>query len=98
MVFRGGTAMVKGITKRVVVIKSPDPHIFDEAIFIVKDDVSKKSGVTNQEILRQAQGVAENYIRSQKNMRRWPKVPPAIYTLVGAGATGIIWALTTFIF
>ena len=30
--------MVKGISRRVVVVKSPDPEIFDEAIFIVRDE------------------------------------------------------------
>ncbi len=96
MVFRGGFAMVKGIAKRVVVVKSPDPRIFDEAIFIVKEDASKKSGVTNQEILRQAQGIAENYIRSQKVRRHWPRLSPAVYAIFGACATGLAWVLTAF--
>ena len=30
--------MVKGISRRVIVVKSPDPRLFEEAIFIVKKD------------------------------------------------------------
>ena len=35
--------MIKGISRRVVVVKSPDPEIFDEAIFIVRDEYLKQS-------------------------------------------------------
>ena len=30
--------MVKGVSRRVIVVKSPDPRLFEEAIFIVKKD------------------------------------------------------------
>ena len=32
--------MVKGITRQVILVKSPDPKLFEEAIFIVKEAVS----------------------------------------------------------
>ena len=55
--------MVKGITRRVVVIKSPDQNIFDEAVFIVREDALHR-GVTNSEILRDAQDAAEGALRA----------------------------------
>ncbi len=88
--------MVKGITRRVVVIKSPDPQIFDEAIFIVKDD-SKKSGVTNDEILREAQDAASSYIRSVKGRTPLLRIPPAVWALFGAFATGLVWLFTVLL-
>lgn len=30
--------MVKGITRQVILVKSPDPRLFEEAIFIVKEE------------------------------------------------------------
>ena len=30
--------MVKGISKQVIVVKSPDPRFFEQAIFIVRED------------------------------------------------------------
>ena len=30
--------MVKGITRQVILVKSPDPKLFEEAIFIVKEE------------------------------------------------------------
>ena len=31
--------LVKGISRRVIVVDSPDPKLFEQAIFIVKNDV-----------------------------------------------------------
>ena len=88
--------MVKGITRRVVVIKSPDPHVFDEAIFIVKEDAFHR-GVTNDEILREAQDTAANYIKSCRGKGILAKLPPPAFTAIGAAATGLVWLLTQFI-
>ena len=30
--------MVKGINKRVIVVKAPDPRLFEQAIFIMRED------------------------------------------------------------
>ncbi len=89
--------MVKGITRRVVMIKSPDPQIFDEAIFIVRDEGARKPGVTYEEILREAQNVAENYVRSKKETGTLKKLPPLLYTLIGAGAVGLVWLISALI-
>ena len=36
--------MVKGIARRVVVVKSPDPKVFDEAIFLVREGYKGRVG------------------------------------------------------
>ena len=36
--------MVKGLSRRVIVVDSPDPHIFEQAIFIVRNDAAVGSG------------------------------------------------------
>ena len=38
--------MVKGISRRVIVVKSPDPRLFEEAIFIVKEEAFQRGGVS----------------------------------------------------
>ena len=30
--------MVKGVTRQVIVVKSPDPKLFEQAIFIMRED------------------------------------------------------------
>ena len=36
--------MVKGITRQVILVKSPDPKLFEEAIFIVKEEALSREG------------------------------------------------------
>lgn len=88
--------MVKGISRRVIVIKTPDPRIFDEAIFLVREDAIKK-GITQDEVLREAQSVANDYIKNNLRRRKLPKIPAPAFTLFGAGATALIWLITSFI-
>ncbi len=88
--------MVKGITRRVVLIKSPDPKLFDEAIFIVREDVGR-SGVTCEQILRQAMDTAEEYVRSKMSPPRRHPLPFWFWTLAGALPTGLIWLLTAIL-
>ena len=42
-----GREMVKGVSRRVVVVKSPDPKIFEQAIFIIREDFFERSGVSS---------------------------------------------------
>lgn len=90
--------MVKGTTRRVVVIKSPDPRIFDEAIFIVKEDCAR-GGVTNAQILREAQETAQNYILSQRVPAKkfLDRVPPMAYLGIGAGFVALLWLVVSIL-
>ena len=90
------TDTVKGISRRVVVVRSPDPKVFDEAIFIVKEDAIHE-GITNEEILRQAQGIAENYCRTHGGERIMSRLSPMLFAAGGAAVTAIIWCITLLI-
>ena len=86
--------MVKGVSRRVIVIKSPNLHLFDEAIFIVKEDALREGGVTSDEIIKQAQEVADQYVR-QHLKRRWlSKIPAPAFAAFGAAFTALIWFAT----
>ena len=54
--------MVKGISRRVVVVDSPDQRFFEQAIFIVRNDAAGE-GVTARELVEEARRVARNYGR-----------------------------------
>jgi len=56
--------VVKGTSKRVVVVKSPDPKVFEQAFFIVREDFAGGKGSPRHEILREAQEVADRYLHS----------------------------------
>ena len=51
--------MVKGITRQVILVKSPDPKLFEEAIFIVKEEALAREGVSADQVLRQARQAAD---------------------------------------
>ncbi len=91
---REGRKVVKGTAKRVIVVKSPDPKIFEQAIFIVKEDILGKAGTDPNDVLRQAQKVADDYIRSSVSKRSFfSKLPPAAFAALGAGSACIAWLL-----
>ena len=46
--------MVKGISRQVIVVHSPDPKLFEQAIFILKDNAVGE-GITDEALLKEAQ-------------------------------------------
>lgn len=84
--------MVKGISRRVIVVRSPDPRFFEEAIFIVKEDVYTRGGVSAGELLSEAQRVADNYVRAHTSKKPF-RVPPLAFAAAGAAIAGILLLL-----
>lgn len=90
--------MVKGISRRVVVVDSPDPRIFEQAIFIVRNDVLNRDGVTSQAIVDEARRVAKSYTQGAGRIsHRWRTLSPALYTSLGAGGIGLLWLLVSLL-
>lgn len=84
--------MVKGISRRVIVVDSPDPQIFEQAIFILRTD---DGGVSSQQLVDQAIRIAKNYARCQGLPRRRVRVPGWLWAAIGAAAIGLTWLLCT---
>ena len=84
--------MVKGISRRVIVVDSPDPQIFEQAIFILRTD---RGGVSSQQLVDQAVRIAKNYARCQGLPRRRVRVPGWLWAAIGAAAIGLTWLLCT---
>ena len=84
--------MVKGISRRVVVVDSPDQRFFEQAIFIVRNDAAGE-GVTSRELVEEARRVARQYAGGDHGRlgRLWRELTPAVYTLMGAAVIGLIW-------
>ena len=55
--------MVKGISRQVIVVQSPEPKLFEQAIFILSD-AAVDQGVTDEMLLRQAQKLIRGGIDS----------------------------------
>lgn len=86
--------MVKGVARRVVVLTSPDPKQFEQAIFLLREDALDDKPPEEQ-VLRQAQAVADAYLqRSSPRHRRWRRLwVPALWTLAGAAMASAVWVL-----
>ena len=88
--------MVKGISRRVVVVDSPDQRFFEQAIFIVRNDAGGE-GVTARELVEEARRVARGYTGGSRLSRAWRELNPLVYTIIGAGSIGLIWLIVTLI-
>lgn len=77
--------MVKGTSRRVIVVDSPDPKLFEQAIFIVKNDAFSQEGVTSQQVLGEACRIARS-CASPKTLPPpvWRRIP--LWGWVGAAA------------
>ena len=64
--------MVKGITRQVILVKSPDPKLFEEAIFIVKEEALSREGVSADQVIRQARQAADGYLTLRKDRPERP--------------------------
>lgn len=83
--------MVKGISRQVILVESPDRKLFDQAIFILREGALGDEGVTDAQLLREARRLMET---PQKRMAaHW--VHAAVWAMSGAFATGLVWLLTT---
>ncbi len=81
--------MVKGITRQVVVVKGSDPAMFEQAIFLVRDDVLAQGGVTEEALLEEARKACGP--RSPLLRAIWGRM---LWAACGAGAIGCLWLAT----
>ena len=80
--------MVKGISKQVIVVNSPDKELFDQAIFILKDEAVGQ-GITEEILLKEAQRAI-----SAPGKKRQLRYYGPVWACGGALATGAVWLLT----
>ncbi len=86
--------MVKGMSRRVVVIDSPEPNFFEQAIFIVKNDAFSP-GVSERQIVDEARSVVQSYLGGAKPAhKKAGKQISVLSLLLGAGGIGLVWVLS----
>jgi hypothetical protein len=83
--------MVKGVSRQVIVVHSPDPKLFDQAIFILKDEAVQQ-GITEEALLKEA----EQVIRGPHKKRKLYLYGP-VWACGGALVTAIAWLLTVLL-
>ena len=82
--------MVKGISRQVILVPGPGTELFDQAIFILKDDAVSE-GVSDEALLREARQV----MRGGRKRRR--TLYGFFWALCGSLLTGAAWALSSIL-
>ncbi|NLF35266.1 MAG: translation initiation factor 2 [Clostridiales bacterium] len=91
--------MVKGISRRVIVVKSPEPKLFEQAIFLLRENILPgEGGVTSDQILAEAHRVADSYLRRNTAWsRRRQLLLPLFWGVCGAVLSSAAWCAILFI-
>lgn len=86
--------MVKGISRQVIVVHSPDPKLFDQAIFILKDE-AVADGVTEEALLKEAENAVRDGGRPRR--RKHLYLYGAFWAALGAAVVGALWLAVTIL-
>lgn len=86
--------MVKGISRQVIVVHAPDPKLFEQAIFILKDNVGE--GITEEALLKEARGAIRGS-EDKPGKKRHFYLYGAAWAVGGSLVTGLIWLLTVLL-
>lgn len=87
--------VVKGVTRQVILVKSPDPKLFEEAIFIVREEALNREGVSAEQVILQARQAADGYLRRAKAEEKTGGrfLSPAFWLGAGALVSSAVWAV-----
>ncbi len=84
--------MVKGVSRQVVVVHSPDPKLFEQAIFILKEGAQ---GVSDEALLKEANRAIRSPAPGGKKRKLYLYGPA--WACLGAAVTGLVWLLTVLL-
>lgn len=85
--------MVKGISKQVIVVHNPEEKLFDQAIFILRDDAVGADGITDEMLLKEARRIISD--PAGKKKRHFSAYGP-VWACGGAMLTGLAWLISSF--
>ena len=87
--------MVKGISRQVIVVHAPDPKLFEQAIFILKDDAVGE-GITDEALLKEARSSIRGS-HDKPGKKRHFYLYGAVWAAGGSLLMGLIWLLTVLL-
>jgi len=85
--------MVKGISRQVIVVNSPDKKLFEQAIFILNENAVGKDGITDDILLKEA----KQALRAHVGGKRRRSLYGPVWACGGAMVTGIVWLLAVLL-
>lgn len=79
--------MVKGISRQVILVHAPDTQLFEQAIFILKDN---SDAITDEMLLKEAKKIINAPRKSKKTIG-------PLWAFGGALLTGFFWLISIFL-
>lgn len=86
--------MVKGTSRQVIVVQGAEPKLFEQAIFILRDNAVGK-GISDEALLKEAREAIRGYDNSSKKRQMY--LQGVIWASGGAFMTGLVWVLTALL-
>ena len=86
--------MVKGVSRQVIVVHAPDRKLFEQAIFILRDDAVAQ-GISDEVLMKEARRAIQGSGREGKKRKLYLYGP--VWACAGAVATGVAWLLTALL-
>ncbi|MBQ3356652.1 MAG: hypothetical protein IJG45_06000 [Oscillospiraceae bacterium] len=87
--------MVKGTARQVVVVKSPDQKLFEQAIFLLREDALER-GVGERELLEEARRIADKSVPHTPAKKR-RMLPPLFWMGMGASVVSVAWLISAIL-
>ena len=83
--------MVKGTTRQVIWIKGTGEKLFEQAIFLVRDDILSQGGISEEALLKEARAVCtqKNALFHIRNKLTW--------IAIGALGTALCWLIVSLV-
>lgn len=88
--------MVKGSTRQVVLVKSTQEPLFEQAIFFVKEDALRRPDLTADSVVAEAKKAAENYIHRDEIFYSTGGIHGLLWVLLGASGASVLWAMALY--
>ena len=97
--------MLRGAEKRMIVVRTKDSRMFEEAYFVVRPEADRR-GREESDMLREANRILESSMVAGKDEAPFPRDPSLLPfglvrgmvwfllgLLTGGGAVGLLWVL-----
>lgn len=82
--------VVKGTARRIVVVKSPDKKVFEEAIFIVREEYMHSAGITQSELMKEARNAARGYVGRLRPSAKYSAVLTAVASAIAGSGISVL--------
>ena len=93
--------MINGVTKRVIMVNTPNPDYFDQVLFILNESAMNDRGVSSKQALDEAEEIARSYFRAIACARPKSRLRRLLFPLAcavgGAAATAVTAIIIQFI-